>query len=94
MKAVLITYIAEDSQFRKIVEISDDHKWEDGPYVDTIPFSVGSNQAIVNYEFYENWIRFAQKILLLRGVIHVKEDDLTELFEAGLSCKDAANCLS
>jgi hypothetical protein len=31
----------------KIVTISDNHNFADGPYVDTVPFAVGSNQEIL-----------------------------------------------
>lgn len=47
MKAILRTYHSETNITEEVVEISDDHHFEDGPYVDTIPFSVCSNQAIV-----------------------------------------------
>lgn len=50
MKAILRTYISETNIIDEIREISDNHHFEDGPYVDTIPFSVGSNQTILELE--------------------------------------------
>lgn len=47
MMAVLRTYQGEDKITDKLVEISDDHNFANGPYVDTVPFAVGSNQAII-----------------------------------------------
>jgi len=47
MKAILRTYHSETNISEEVVEISDDHHFEDGPYVDTIPFSVGSNQSVL-----------------------------------------------
>lgn len=47
MKAVLRTYDKEKHISDKIVEISDSHDFLDGPYADTVPFSVGSNQSIL-----------------------------------------------
>jgi hypothetical protein len=47
MTAVLRTYQGEDKIADKLVEISDDHNFADGPYGDTVPFAVGSNQAIL-----------------------------------------------
>ena len=32
------------------VEIADTHNFADGPYVDTVPFAVGSNQTILPEE--------------------------------------------
>lgn len=46
MKAVLRTYDKEKHISDKIVEISDSHDFF-GPYADTVPFSVGSNQSIL-----------------------------------------------
>jgi hypothetical protein len=47
MTAVLRTYQGEDNITDKLVEISDAHNFADGPYVDTVPFAVGSNQSIL-----------------------------------------------
>ncbi len=52
MKAVLVTYCGEEISDRKIVDIDDNHNFYDGPYVDTIPFSVGSNQSIQPMELH------------------------------------------
>lgn len=95
MKAVLITYKGEAIESRKIVEISDDHKWEDGPYVDTIPFSVGSNQTVVDYEYYEDWMHevFISLFQADRLAEDYDYDELTELFKAGLSPGGAVEAL-
>lgn len=46
--AVLRTYLNNGGEFEDAgVLISRHHRFEDGPYVDTIPFSVGSNQTIL-----------------------------------------------
>ncbi len=50
MKAFLINYRKEEIAEVRPVEISDDHDWLSGPYVDTVPFSVGSNETIIPYE--------------------------------------------
>ncbi|MBV6513914.1 MAG: hypothetical protein FMNOHCHN_03496 [Ignavibacteriaceae bacterium] len=47
MKAILRTYDKDSHISDKIVEISDNHDFLDGPYADTVPFSVGSNQSIL-----------------------------------------------
>jgi len=54
MKAVLVTYNGEMKESRVIVEISDDHNFADGPYADTVPFSVGSNQSIQPLEWHQD----------------------------------------
>jgi len=51
MKAILRTYNKETLVSDKIVDISDDHDFSNGPYVDTVPFSVGSNQTIIPIEY-------------------------------------------
>jgi hypothetical protein len=33
-----------------VVEIDDNHEFYNGPYQDTVPFAVGSNQAILPIE--------------------------------------------
>lgn len=53
MKAILRTYQQDEHVSDKVVEIDDSHNFNDGPYVDTIPFSVGSNQEIVPLD----WVR-------------------------------------
>jgi len=50
MKAILRTYLSETSFEEKIVDIDDDHIFAYGPYQDTVPFTVGSNQSILPYE--------------------------------------------
>ena len=50
MKAILISYDHERIIQVEVVEISPDHAFSNGPYVDTVPFSVGSNQSIVEYD--------------------------------------------
>jgi hypothetical protein len=50
VEAFLISYQRDTISNIQLVEISDDHDWSAGPYVDTVPFSVGSNQTIVSYE--------------------------------------------
>lgn len=50
MTAYLVTYGQEDIVDIYPVEIADNHNWSDGPYADTIPFAVGSNQTIVTEE--------------------------------------------
>jgi len=52
MKAVLVTYRGEETAFKDVVEIDDNHNFADGPYVDTIPFAVGSNQSIQPMELH------------------------------------------
>ena len=47
MKALLVTYDKEKIVETCEVEISDLHDFSSGPYADTIPFSVGSNQNII-----------------------------------------------
>ena len=50
MIAILRTYGCDGRFDDSIVNISDDHKFEEGPYVDTVPFPVGSNQSILSLE--------------------------------------------
>jgi hypothetical protein len=50
MKALLITYDQESLVESRLVDIHDDHNFADGPYQDSVPFSVGSNQTIVEIE--------------------------------------------
>jgi hypothetical protein len=53
MKAILVTYDGQSIESRQLVEISDNHDWSGGPYQDTVPFSVGSNQQLVPWEYEE-----------------------------------------
>lgn len=49
MKAILRTYTDKDGDFfDKIVEIDESHDFLNGPYADTVPFAVGSNQTILS----------------------------------------------
>lgn len=50
MIATLRTYQSEDRIIDRLVEIDDAHNFADGPYVDTVPFAVGSNQTILPEE--------------------------------------------
>jgi hypothetical protein len=52
MKALLITYniTTGDLDESRLVDIDDDHNFANGPYQDSVPFSVGSNQTIVEIE--------------------------------------------
>ena len=50
MKAILRTYHNELSFTDRVVEIDDDHDFGDGPYQDTVPFAVGSNQTILDLD--------------------------------------------
>lgn len=56
MKAWLVTYNLQTQclQERRLVEVADDHNFADGPYVDTVPFSVGSNQTVVPEDWYQS----------------------------------------
>lgn len=47
MKAILRTHFSETKLVDKIVDIDDKHNFVGGPYQDTVPFSVGSNQEII-----------------------------------------------
>lgn len=47
MKAILRTWKSETEKEDTVVEIADNHNFADGPYVDTVPFTVGSNQEIL-----------------------------------------------
>jgi hypothetical protein len=52
MEAILRAYNMKTGGFEdKIVEISDNHDFSEGPYVDTVPFVVGSNQTIIPLDF-------------------------------------------
>lgn len=53
MKAILRTWHREGESTDQLVEIDDDHDWAGGPYQDTVHFSVGSNQEILELEFTE-----------------------------------------
>lgn len=66
MNAILRTWRSELYYEDSLVQISDNHHFEDGPYVDTVPFSVGSNQEILSvddfsYEYIRmlSWDAFA-----------------------------------
>jgi hypothetical protein len=50
MKAILRTYDRDASFLDRVVEIDDDHDFSGGPYQDTVPFAVGSNQTILDLE--------------------------------------------
>jgi hypothetical protein len=50
MKALLITYKGEKKESIELADIADDHDWSGGPYQDTVPFPVGSNQQVVSLE--------------------------------------------
>ena len=64
MKAILRSWDTRESTYEDaIVEISDAHTFSDGPYVDTIPFSVGSNQEILEFE---EWSGFTALDILRR----------------------------
>ena len=76
MKAILRSYLSEDQIIDKVVEIDDDHDFNDGPYVDTIPFAVGSQQNILPLD----WIRreyLSQPDLYTEEVIqqYLREND-------------------
>jgi hypothetical protein len=53
MKAILRTYHSEQKYTDQLVKIDDNHDWARGPYQDTAPFTVGSNQTILELEFTE-----------------------------------------
>jgi len=64
MKAILRTWDTRESTFEDvIVEVRADHKFSEGPYVDTVPFTVGSNQEILPFE---EWSGFTALELLRR----------------------------
>ena len=46
-KAVLVSIYKEEIQSARRVLISEDHDWAGGPYADTVPFAVGSNQYLI-----------------------------------------------
>lgn len=50
MTAILRTYLNERVICEEKVEIDDDHIFAYGPYQDTVPFSIGSNQSILPYD--------------------------------------------
>jgi hypothetical protein len=48
MKAILRTYDHRDASYTdRVVEIDDNHDFSNGPYQDSVPFAVGSNQTIL-----------------------------------------------
>jgi hypothetical protein len=47
MTAILRTYLNEKVICEEKVEIDDDHIFAYGPYQETVPFSVWSNQDII-----------------------------------------------
>ena len=49
MIAILRTH-SRDGASDSLVEIADTHVFSDGPYTDTVPFAVGSNQEILEFE--------------------------------------------
>lgn len=49
MKAILRTWIRE-TPADMVVEIDDTHDFALGPYQDSVPFAVGSNQEILQIE--------------------------------------------
>jgi len=53
MKAILRTHLNETRFVDKIVDIDDNHDFAGGPYQDTVPFAVGSNQEILPLEDLE-----------------------------------------
>ena len=53
MKAILRTHFSETRFVDKIVDIDDNHDFAGGPYQDTVPFAVGSNQEILQLEDLE-----------------------------------------
>ncbi len=51
MKAILRTYDHRDASYTdRMVEIDDSHDFGRGPYQDSVPFAVGSNQTILELE--------------------------------------------
>jgi hypothetical protein len=50
MKAILRSWHNETSHTDEVVDIHDDHDFGGGPYQDTVPFAVGSNQSILAIE--------------------------------------------
>lgn len=50
MKAILRTYNKEAIDHDKLVDIDDAHDFAQGPYQDTVGFSVGSNQSILPWD--------------------------------------------
>jgi hypothetical protein len=50
MIAILRTYLNETIISEELVEVDDDHIFAYGPYQSTVPFSVGSNQAIIPFK--------------------------------------------
>jgi len=50
LEAILRTYVSEGFYFDEIVLIDATHDFIGGPYQDTIPFAVGSNQEVLPVE--------------------------------------------
>lgn len=48
MPAILVTYHKENVVARMLVVVMADHDFTKGPYQDTVPFAVGSNQMILD----------------------------------------------
>jgi hypothetical protein len=62
-KAVLRTYLNNSGDFvDRIVEVSEDHDFSKGPYQDTVPFCVGSNQYL--YEIQNGLAGFFDKPII------------------------------
>lgn len=54
MKAVLRTWNIPNATYEdQIVTVDNHHNFLNGPYADTVPFAVGSNQEILPIEEYE-----------------------------------------
>ncbi len=51
--AAMVTYLGEKVIRREPVQVEEDHVFLAGPYQDTVPFSVGSNQQIVEMDEQE-----------------------------------------
>jgi hypothetical protein len=61
MKALLVTYNNEKLSECRLVDVADDHDFAGGPYQDSVPLAVGSNQAIIPADdivitTYERWL--------------------------------------
>lgn len=55
MKAILRTWDGPKATFEdRIVTVDNRHDFLNGPYADTVPFAVGSNQEILPIEENEN----------------------------------------
>lgn len=76
MKAVLITYDGERIVQKDIVEISDDFQFGvDDVYGDKVPFSVGSNQTIVPFDWNEERREFADDMAELKEFAYQNADE-------------------